>query len=74
MGRRLLCRQIRKNVDFLWLSVMDLCHICSFAFVMIRWDVRSRHSFFHKKAKGLKPEDPGVLYDQKYFWEKYGLV
>ena len=25
--------------------------------------------FFHKKAKGLKPEDPGVLYDQKYFWE-----
>ena len=30
--------------------------------------------FFHKKAKGLKPEDPGVLYDQKYFWEKYGLV
>ena len=30
--------------------------------------------FFHKKAKGLKPEDPGVLYDQKYFWEKYGLA
>ena len=30
--------------------------------------------FFHKKAKGLKPEEPGVLYDQKYFWEKYGLV
>ena len=30
--------------------------------------------FFHKKAKGLMPEDPGVLYDQKYFWEKYGLV
>ncbi|CBL18794.1 hypothetical protein CK1_04930 [Ruminococcus sp. SR1/5] len=22
----------------------------------------------------LKPEDPGVLYDQKYFWEKYGLA
>ena len=44
-GRHLLCRQIRKKVDFLWLSVMDLCHICSFAFVMIRWNVRSRHSF-----------------------------
>ena len=30
--------------------------------------------FFHKKAKGLKPEDSGVLYDQKYFREKYGLA
>lgn len=30
--------------------------------------------FFHKKAMELKPEDPGVLYDQKYFWEKYGLA
>jgi len=29
--------------------------------------------FFHKKAMELKPEDPGVLYDQKYFREKYGL-
>ena len=30
--------------------------------------------FFHKKAMELKPEDPGVLYDQKYFREKYGLA
>ena len=48
-GRRLLCLQIRKRVDFLWLSIMGLCHICSFAFVMIKWDVRSRHSFFIRK-------------------------
>ena len=30
--------------------------------------------FFHKKAMELKPEDSGVLYDQKYFREKYGLA
>ena len=30
--------------------------------------------FFHKKAREQKPEDPGVLYNQKYFREKYGLV
>ena len=30
--------------------------------------------FFHKKASEQKPEDPGVLYDQKYFREKYGLL
>ena len=48
-GRRLLCLQIRKRVDFLWLSIMGLCHICSFAFVMIKWDARSRHSFFIRK-------------------------
>lgn len=67
-GRRLLCLQIRKRVDFLWLSIMGLCHICSFAFVMIKWDVRAG-ILFHKKAMELKPEDSGVLYDQKYFRE-----
>ena len=50
-GRRLLCLQIRKRVDFLWLSIMGLCHICSFAFVMIKWDARSRHSFFIRKRR-----------------------
>lgn len=50
-GRRLLCRQIRKKVVFLWLSAMDLCRICSFAFVMIGWDARSRHSFFIRRRE-----------------------
>ncbi len=30
--------------------------------------------FFHKKAAECKPENPGVLYNQRYFQEKYGLV
>lgn len=50
-GQALTVPSDKKNVDFLWLSVMDLCHICSFAFVMIRWDVRSRHSFFIRKRR-----------------------
>ena len=74
MGRRLLCRQIRKNVDFFmaechgFVPYMQLC-VC-----YDKMGCPEQAFFFHKKAKGLKPEDPGVLYDQKYFWEKYGLV
>ena len=50
-GRRLLCRQIRKKEVFLWLSAMDLYRICSFVFVMIGWDARSRHSFFIRRRE-----------------------
>ena len=48
-GQALTVPSDKKRVDFLWLSIMGLCHICSFAFVMIKWDARSRHSFFIRK-------------------------
>lgn len=30
--------------------------------------------WFHKKAMELKPENPGVIYNSRYFLEKYGLL
>lgn len=72
-GRRSLCLQIRKRVVFMaechgFVPYMQLC-VC-----YDKMGCPEQAFFFHKKAMELKPEDPGVLYDQKYFREKYGLA